>query len=130
MDSYDVASKICQARVQPRSIAHSNSLARSCIRILRRCDQDVLGPSAGLNMIPLIEAYRADPDDHLLLEVAMGALTGQMASIDDAGAGTCLALVATPLHQGGRTNAWRLLITPAEACADVFGHVTLSRQLL
>ena len=43
---------------------------------------------AGLNMIPLIEAYRADPDDHLLLEVAMGALTGQMASIDDAGAGT------------------------------------------
>ena len=31
---------------------------------------------AGLNMIPLLEAFRADPTDHLLLEIAMGALAG------------------------------------------------------
>eukprot|EP00959_Pyramimonas_sp_CCMP1952_P300739 6290766-Pyramimonas_sp.AAC.1 len=31
---------------------------------------------AGLNMIPLMEAYRRDPDDHLLLEIGMGAITG------------------------------------------------------
>ena len=31
---------------------------------------------AGLNMIPLIEAYRRNPDDHLLLEISMGAITG------------------------------------------------------
>jgi len=41
---------------------------------------------SGLNMIPLIEWYRANPDDHLLLEISMGAITGQMANIDDDGA--------------------------------------------
>jgi hypothetical protein len=41
---------------------------------------------AGLNMIPMAEAYRADPDDHLLLRVAMGAMTGQMANVNASGA--------------------------------------------
>ncbi|KAL3907316.1 MAG: hypothetical protein SGPRY_010213, partial [Prymnesium sp.] len=41
---------------------------------------------AGLNMIPLIEWYRAHPDDLLLLEISMGAITGQMANIDADGA--------------------------------------------
>lgn len=40
----------------------------------------------GLNMIPLIEWYRANPDDFFLLEVAMGAQAGQMTNIDDNGA--------------------------------------------
>jgi len=41
---------------------------------------------AGLNMIPLIEAYRANPDDLLLLEISMGSLVGQLTNIDDSGA--------------------------------------------
>jgi len=41
---------------------------------------------SGLNMIPLIEAYRANPDDIFLLEIAMGSLGGQMTNIDDQGA--------------------------------------------
>ena len=41
---------------------------------------------AGLNAIPLIEAYRAHPDDFFLLPIAMGAIAGQMTNIDAAGA--------------------------------------------
>merc|ERR1711957_831850 len=41
---------------------------------------------SGLNMIPLIEWYRAHPDDFHLLEVSMGALAGQLANIDELGA--------------------------------------------
>jgi len=41
---------------------------------------------SGLNMIPLIEWYRANPDDFLLLEVAMGAQAGQLTTIDETGA--------------------------------------------
>jgi hypothetical protein len=41
---------------------------------------------AGLNNIPVIESYRANPDDFFLLEVGMGALTGQLANIDENGA--------------------------------------------
>merc|ERR1712166_1736492 len=41
---------------------------------------------SGLNMIPLIEWYRAHPDDFFLLEVSMGALAGQLANIDELGA--------------------------------------------
>lgn len=41
---------------------------------------------SGLNMIPLIEWYRANPDDLFLLEVSMGAQAGQMANIDEKGA--------------------------------------------
>jgi hypothetical protein len=40
----------------------------------------------GLNMIPLIEWYRANPDDFFLLEVAMGAQAGQLTNIDERGA--------------------------------------------
>jgi len=41
---------------------------------------------SGLNMIPLIEWFRANPDDYFLLEIAMGAIAGQLANIDDKGA--------------------------------------------
>ena len=41
---------------------------------------------AGLNNIPVLEAYRANPDDFFLLEVGMGALTGSLANIDANGA--------------------------------------------
>eukprot|EP00039_Didymoeca_costata_P004368 m.72838 g.72838 ORF g.72838 m.72838 type:complete len:1030 (+) comp12363_c0_seq3:71-3160(+) len=34
-----------------------------------------------LNMIPIIEWYRAHPDDHFLLEISMGAITGTMSNI-------------------------------------------------
>lgn len=41
---------------------------------------------SGLNQIPLTEAFRANPDDQFLLRTAMGALTGQLGSIDATGA--------------------------------------------
>jgi hypothetical protein len=41
---------------------------------------------SGLNSIPLIEWYRANPDDHFLLEVSLGANAGQLTNIDEAGA--------------------------------------------
>ena len=42
---------------------------------------------AGLNMIPLIEWFRANPDEYFLLEIAMGAQAGQLMSVDpDTGA--------------------------------------------
>jgi hypothetical protein len=41
---------------------------------------------SGLNAIPLIEWYRAHPDDFFLLEIAMGAQAGQMMNIDGKGA--------------------------------------------
>ena len=41
---------------------------------------------AGLNMIPLIEWYRLHPDELFLLEIAMGAIAGQLANIDSNGA--------------------------------------------
>ena len=41
---------------------------------------------AGLNQIPLTEWYRTHPDDFFLLEIATGAQSGQMASIDATGA--------------------------------------------
>ena len=41
---------------------------------------------SGLNMIPLVEWFRGHPDEYFLLEVAMGAMSGQMANIDSTGA--------------------------------------------
>jgi len=41
---------------------------------------------SGLNMIPLIEWYRANPDELFLLEISMGAISGQLANIDQNGA--------------------------------------------
>jgi hypothetical protein len=41
---------------------------------------------AGLNNIPVLEGYRYNPDDFFLIEVGMGALTGQLANIDANGA--------------------------------------------
>ena len=41
---------------------------------------------AGLNQIPLIEWYRRHPDDITALEIAVGAMSGQMGNIDEAGA--------------------------------------------
>lgn len=41
-------------------------------------------------MIPLIEWYRAHPDDLFLLEVSVGAMTGQLTNIDEDGAGSMM----------------------------------------
>lgn len=41
---------------------------------------------AGLNNIPILEGFRANPDDRFLLETGMGALTGQLVNIDESGA--------------------------------------------
>jgi len=41
---------------------------------------------SGLNMIPLIEWYRANPDELFLLEISMGAIAGQLTNIDANGA--------------------------------------------
>jgi hypothetical protein len=37
-------------------------------------------------MIPLLEWYRQNPEDFFLLEVAMGAIGGQMTNVDENGA--------------------------------------------
>ena len=41
---------------------------------------------AGLNQIPLVEWYRRHPDDLQTLEIAVGAMSGQMGNIDGTGA--------------------------------------------
>ena len=41
---------------------------------------------SGLNAIPLMEWYLRNPDDYFLLEVAAGAIAGQMGNIDSSGA--------------------------------------------
>ena len=59
-------------------------------------DRGLMHYRSGLNMIPLIEWYRQHPDDHFALEVAMGALTGQMANIDKDGAPSMMFHAVTP----------------------------------
>ena len=49
-------------------------------------DRGTMHYRAGLNMIPLIEWYRSNPDDLFLLEISMGAIAGQMSNIDESGA--------------------------------------------
>ena len=41
---------------------------------------------SGLNSIPLLEWYRQNPDDMFIVEVALGAVAGQMNNIDERGA--------------------------------------------
>ena len=41
---------------------------------------------AGLNQIPLMEWYRRHPDDAQALEIAVGAISGQLSNIDETGA--------------------------------------------
>jgi hypothetical protein len=53
---------------------------------------------AGLNAIPLIEAYRAAPDDAFLLHTAMGALTGGYGSILPAGHPSSPGAVSMGFH--------------------------------
>ncbi len=60
-------------------------------------DRGLMHYRSGLNMIPLIEWYRQHPDDHFALEVAMGALTGQMANIDKDGAPSMMFHAVSPL---------------------------------
>jgi len=52
---------------------------------------------SGLNMIPLIEWYRRHPEEgSMLLEIAMGAITGQMTNIDPATGETSMMLHVLP----------------------------------
>ena len=53
---------------------------------------------AGLNAIPIIEAFRANPDDAFLLYVAMGALTGAYGSILPASHPTSPGAVSMGFH--------------------------------
>lgn len=41
-------------------------------------------------MIPLIEWYRANPNDLFLLEISVGTMTGQLTNIDEDGAGSMM----------------------------------------
>ena len=41
---------------------------------------------AGLNMIPVMEGFQYNPDDRLLLDIAVGSQAGQLANIDANGA--------------------------------------------
>lgn len=45
-----------------------------------------LSDRAGLNQIPLAEWFRRHPDDLETLEIAVGAMSGQMGNIDETGA--------------------------------------------
>ena len=56
----------------------------------RGTERGLMHYRSGLNMIPLIEAYRCKPDDHLLLEISMGSIAGQMANIDETGAASMM----------------------------------------
>eukprot|EP00965_Chrysotila_dentata_P046046 1530218-Pleurochrysis_carterae.AAC.1 len=47
-------------------------------------------------MIPLIEWYRAFPDEIFVLEIAMGAITGQMANVDAATGAPSMMFHAVP----------------------------------
>lgn len=51
-----------------------------------RGDSGKMHYRAGLNQIPLIEWYRRHPDDVTTLEIAVGAVSGQMSNIDETGA--------------------------------------------
>jgi len=52
---------------------------------------------SGLNMIPLIEWYRLHPEEGLLLlEISMGAITGQMVNIDPITGATSMMYHASP----------------------------------
>lgn len=52
--------------------------------------QRTLVDRSGLNSIPLLEWYRRNPDDFTLLEIAAGAIAGQMNNIDETGAGSMM----------------------------------------
>ena len=51
---------------------------------------------SGLNMIPLIEWYRTHPDELFLLEIAIGAISGQLANIDENGATSMMSAHTVP----------------------------------
>lgn len=54
---------------------------------------------AGLNQIPLLEQYRAYPDDAVLLGVAVGAISGQMANIDPGSGAPSMGFHSFPFAQ-------------------------------
>jgi len=51
---------------------------------------------SGLNMIPLIEWYRKNPDDFLLLEISMGAQAGQLTNVEEGSGAPSMMLHMEP----------------------------------
>jgi hypothetical protein len=51
-----------------------------------RGDEGKMHYRAGLNQVPLVEWYRRHPDDLHTLQIAVGAMSGQLGSIDATGA--------------------------------------------
>ena len=69
-----------------------------------RGDSGKMHYRAGLNQIPLIEWYRRHPDDVTTLEIAVGAMSGQMSNIDETGGAHALhACKYTPRHSSSHT---------------------------
>ena len=55
---------------------------------LRRIERQIHHYGSALNAVPLFDAYRADPEDFLLLRVAYGGLMGAITNIDEEGFGS------------------------------------------
>ena len=63
-------------------IFEPKGLARRPDGRLTPCAPRAVPDRSGLNQIPLIEWLRCHPDDLSCLEVAVGAMSGQLANID------------------------------------------------
>jgi hypothetical protein len=60
-------------------------------------DRGTMHYRSGLNMIPLLEWYRLHPEEgRLLLEISMGAISGQMTNIDPTTGATSMMFHVTP----------------------------------
>ena len=86
---------------------------------------------SGLNMIPLLEWYRAHPEDENfhLLQVAMGSIAGQLTNIDESGA-TSMMWHAYPwvMVRASTTAALLQLYSSAAHTTNCPPHTTHSRR--